>query len=51
VKPGVDPTVTCPAHGSMFRLADGRVMRPPAGTPVASYEARVTDGMVELRQA
>jgi len=26
-------------------------MRPPAGTPVASFEARVTDGMVELRPA
>jgi NAD(P)H-dependent nitrite reductase small subunit len=51
VKPGSDPTVTCPAHGSMFRLADGRVMRPPAGIPVASFEARVTDGMVELRPA
>ena len=40
VKPGADPTVTCPAHGSMFRLADGRVMRPPAGSPVASFEAQ-----------
>jgi len=51
VKPGADPTVTCPAHGSMFRLADGRVMRPPAGTAVASFEVQVTDGMVELRPA
>ncbi|MFI5392681.1 MAG: Rieske (2Fe-2S) protein [Myxococcota bacterium] len=51
VKPGADPTFTCPAHGSMFRLADGRVMRPPAATPVASFEARVTEGMVELRHA
>lgn len=51
VKAGSDPTVTCPAHGSVFRLADGRVMRPPAGAPVASFEAQVTDGMVELRPA
>ena len=51
VKPGSDPSVTCPAHGSMFRLADGRVMRPPAGSPVAAFEARVADGMVELRPA
>ena len=51
VKPGSDPSVTCPAHGSMFRLADGRVMRPPAGAPVAAFEARITDGMVELRSA
>ena len=51
VKAGSDPSVTCPAHGSMFRLADGRVMRPPAGTPVASFEVQVADGMVELRPA
>ncbi len=51
VKPGSVPSVTCPAHGSMFRLADGRVMRPPAGSPVAAFETRVADGMVELRPA
>jgi nitrite reductase/ring-hydroxylating ferredoxin subunit len=48
VRPGADPTVTCPAHGSMFRMSDGRVMRPPAHTPVPVYEVRVTDGMLEL---
>ena len=51
VKPVSDPSVTCPAHGSMFRLADGRVMRPPAGSPVAAFETRVADGMVQLRPA
>ena len=51
VKAGSDPSVTCPAHGSVFRLADGRVMRPPAGTPLPTFEAQVTDGMVELRPA
>jgi len=49
VKAGADPSVTCPAHGSVFRLADGRVMRPPAGTSLPTFEVRVTDGMVELR--
>ncbi len=51
VKGGSDPTVTCPAHGSVFRLADGRVMRPPAGTWLPTFEVRVADGSVELRPA
>ena len=32
--------VTCPAHGSMFRLNDGTVMRGPAMSPVTAYETR-----------
>ena len=48
IKPGNEPTVTCPAHGSMFRLRDGRVMRPPAQMPVPVYEVRIRDGIVEL---
>lgn len=42
-------SVTCPAHGSRFRLDDGRVLRGPAARPVAAYETRVEDGVVELR--
>jgi nitrite reductase/ring-hydroxylating ferredoxin subunit len=42
-------TVTCPAHGSVFGLEEGRVMRGPATKPVASYETRVVDGTVEVR--
>jgi nitrite reductase/ring-hydroxylating ferredoxin subunit len=41
--------VTCPAHGSRFALDDGRVLRGPATLPVAAYEVRVEDGVVELR--
>ena len=44
-----DPTVTCPAHGSVFSLADGRVRRGPASRPIQAFEARVNDGMVEVR--
>ena len=44
-----DPTVTCPAHGSVFSLVDGRVRRGPASRPVQAFEARVNDGMVEVR--
>ena len=42
-------TVTCPAHGSVFRLTDGSVMRSPATEPVPAFEVRIESGMVELR--
>ena len=42
-------TVTCQAHGSMFRLQDGAVMRGPATQPVAAYHVRVSDGNIELQ--
>jgi nitrite reductase/ring-hydroxylating ferredoxin subunit len=42
-------TVTCPAHGSRFRLDDGHVLHGPATRPVASYDVRVEDGVVEVR--
>ena len=42
-------SVTCPAHGSMFRLDDGKVMRPPATKPVPVYDVKVEDGRVWAR--
>jgi nitrite reductase/ring-hydroxylating ferredoxin subunit len=42
-------TVTCPAHGSTFRLNDGKVMRPPATKPVPAYDVKVEDGRVWVR--
>jgi 3-phenylpropionate/trans-cinnamate dioxygenase ferredoxin component len=39
-------TVTCPAHGSMFNLETGKVMRPPATKPVPVYDVKVEDGRV-----
>jgi nitrite reductase/ring-hydroxylating ferredoxin subunit len=42
-------TVTCPAHGSMFRLEDGKVMRPPATKPVPVYDVKIEDGRVWVR--
>lgn len=42
-------TVTCPAHGSTFRLDDGKVMRPPASKPVPVYDVKVEDGRVFVR--
>ena len=41
-------TVTCQAHGSVFRLTDGAVMRSPATVPVPAYEVRIESGMVEI---
>lgn len=42
-------SVTCPAHGSMFQLADGRVLRGPAKSPLPRYEVDVTNGEVSIR--
>lgn len=42
-------TVTCPAHGSMFALNDGRVMRGPAIRPEAAFDTRIRDEQVEIR--
>jgi nitrite reductase/ring-hydroxylating ferredoxin subunit len=42
-------TVTCPAHGSVFRLDDGKVMRPPAMKPALVYDVKVEDGRVFVR--
>lgn len=42
-------TVTCPAHGSTFNLETGKVMRPPATTPVPVYDVKVEDGRVFVR--
>ena len=44
-----DPSVTCPAHGSVFSLEDGRVRRGPATQPLRAFDARVTEGTVEIR--
>jgi len=43
------PTVTCPAHGSVFSLTDGRVRRGPASRPVQAFEVRMIEGAVEIR--
>jgi nitrite reductase/ring-hydroxylating ferredoxin subunit len=42
-------TVTCPIHGSIFQLGDGRVLRGPATRPVAVYEARIFEDSVQIR--
>ena len=44
-----DGCVTCPLHGSVFRFADGAVVRGPAGAPEPAFDVRVEDGTVEVR--
>lgn len=46
---GSPATVTCPAHGSMFDLGTGRVVRPPATKPVDAFETKVAGGRVFVR--
>lgn len=43
--------ITCPLHGTRFRLGDGSVERGPSAYPQPVYEARVHDGRVEVRTA
>jgi nitrite reductase/ring-hydroxylating ferredoxin subunit/uncharacterized membrane protein len=44
-----DGCVTCPWHGSTFRLGDGGIVRGPASVPQPAYEARVRDGRIQVR--
>jgi nitrite reductase/ring-hydroxylating ferredoxin subunit len=46
---GSEATITCPAHGSVFRFADGRVVRPPAREPLPTFDVRISAGTIELR--
>ena len=41
--------VTCPWHGSRFRLSDGRAVHGPAAAPAAVYQARVEHGKGQVR--
>jgi nitrite reductase/ring-hydroxylating ferredoxin subunit/uncharacterized membrane protein len=41
--------VTCPLHSSVFSLADGSVIRGPAGAPEPAFDVRVENGTVEVR--
>ena len=43
-------TVTCPWHGSIFRLADGSIARGPAVAPQPRFETRIEDGKVQVRR-
>jgi nitrite reductase/ring-hydroxylating ferredoxin subunit len=44
-----DGCVTCPWHGSIFRLADGSVARGPATAPQPVFDTRIRDGILQVR--
>lgn len=44
-----DGCLTCPWHGSVFRVADGAVVRGPATAPAPSFQVRERDGRIEVR--
>ena len=43
-----DGCLTCPWHGSVFRIADGSVARGPATAPQPAFEAREADGAIQI---
>lgn len=48
--PVADGCVTCPWHGSVFRLSDGGVVHGPATAPQPAYDVRVSGGQVTVRR-
>jgi nitrite reductase/ring-hydroxylating ferredoxin subunit/uncharacterized membrane protein len=46
-----DGCVTCPWHGSVFRLDDGTVVRGPATAPQPTYDVRLAEGSVQIKRA
>ena len=52
VTAGGEACVTCPWHGSTFRLRDGEVIHGPATARQPAFESRITDsGWVQVRPA
>jgi 3-phenylpropionate/trans-cinnamate dioxygenase ferredoxin subunit len=41
--------VICPRHGARFCLRTGEALTPPAYEPVRTFETRVVDGVLEVR--
>jgi nitrite reductase/ring-hydroxylating ferredoxin subunit len=46
-----DGCVTCPWHGSVFRLRDGSLERGPSAYPQPTWEIRTNGGQVQVRAA
>ncbi|HEY5336164.1 MAG TPA: Rieske 2Fe-2S domain-containing protein [Mycobacteriales bacterium] len=44
-----DGCVTCPWHGSVFRLRDGGIERGPACVTQPTFQTRIHDNQIELR--
>ena len=43
-----DGCLTCPWHGSSFRISDGTVARGPATAPQPVFQTRVRDGVIQV---
>jgi nitrite reductase/ring-hydroxylating ferredoxin subunit len=43
-----DGLVECPLHGAQFDVRTGEAVRGPADCPVATFQTRVRDGMIEV---
>jgi 3-phenylpropionate/trans-cinnamate dioxygenase ferredoxin component len=41
-------TLMCQCHGSQFDVASGAVLRGPATEPLAVYETREVDGVIQI---
>ncbi|MGR3639328.1 nitrite reductase (NAD(P)H) small subunit [Alterinioella nitratireducens] len=41
--------IECPLHQGAFDVRDGRAVSAPATRPMKVFEARVQDGMVQVR--
>jgi nitrite reductase/ring-hydroxylating ferredoxin subunit len=46
-----DGCLTCPWHGSVFRICDGLVVHGPATAPQPAFDTRIADGTVQVRLA
>jgi nitrite reductase/ring-hydroxylating ferredoxin subunit/uncharacterized membrane protein len=44
-----DGCITCPWHGSVFRIADGSLVHGPSTVDLPAYECRIVDDDVEVR--
>ena len=44
-----DGQIMCPRHGARFDVRTGEALTPPAYEPVATFEVRVQDGVVQVR--
>ena len=47
--PGDDPCLSCPWHGSVFRLADGHMVHGPAVHPQPVLETRTEGGRLQVK--
>lgn len=43
--------IVCPRHGARFCLKTGAALTPPAYEPVAVFEVRLQDGVVQIRDS